>query len=139
MAKTKTRHHSRALTFSQPRAIKPVIIRTTKVVKPKKKGHHRRGGGGLLGGLGGGLLSKNRTQMVAAGAAVGFIDKSGWNIPKLPYVGEHGTIAVAAYLLSDNGRNTLADNVCTAALVLAGYEFVKTGSIVGGEGEYGGL
>ena len=77
--------------------------------------------------------------MVAAGAAVGFIDKSGWNIPKLPYVGEHGTIAVAAYLLSDNGRNTLADNVCTAALVLAGYEFVKTGSIVGGDEYEGGL
>lgn len=132
MAKTKTKHHSRALTFSAPRAIKPVVIRTTKVVKPKQK--HRRGGGrGLLGGLGGGLLSQNRTQMVAAGAVVGFIDKSGWNVPKLPYLGEHGTIAVAAYLLSGNGHNKLADNVCTAALVLAGYEFAKTGSIVGGD------
>lgn len=140
MAKTKTKHHhSRALTYSAPRAIKPVVIRTTKIVKPKHK-HHRRGGGGLLGGLGGGLLSQNRTQMVAAGAVVGFIDKSGWNIPKLPYVGEHGTIAVAAYLLSGNGKNRLADNVCTAALVLAGYEFAKTGSIVGGEGDFeGGL
>lgn len=137
MAKTKTRSHSRALTYSAPRAIKPVVIRTTKVVKPKHK--HRRGGGrGLLGGLGGGLLSQNRTQMVAAGAVVGFIDKSGWNVPKLPYVGEHGTIAVAAYLLSGGGKNRLADNVCTAALVLAGYEFAKTGSIVGGDGDFDG-
>jgi hypothetical protein len=28
--------------------------------------------------------------------------------------------------------------VCTAALVLAGYEFVKTGSIVGGDGDFDG-
>jgi len=137
MAKTKTHHRSRALTLSAPRAIKPVVIRTTKVVKAKKHGHRRRGGG-LLGGLGGGLLSQSRTQMVAAGAVVGFIDKSGWNVPKLPYLGEHGTIAVAAYLLSGNGHNKLADNVCTAALVLAGYEFAKTGSIVGGDGDFDG-
>jgi hypothetical protein len=134
--KTKSHHHHSSLARYAPRTIKPVVIRTTKIVKAKKHGHRRSGG--LLGGLGGGLLSQNRTQMVAAGAVVGFIDKSGWNVPKLPYLGEHGTIAVAAYLLSGNGHNKLADNVCTAALVLAGYEFAKTGSIVGEDGDFGG-
>jgi len=126
MAKTKTRSHSRAMVrASSP---KPIVIRTTVVKKPKKT-HHRRGGGMNLGGF----LSQRRTQMGIAGAALGLIDKSGMaaNLPKLPWLGEHGTIAVAAYFLSDGGRNQIADNICTGAIFLAGYELAKEGHIDG--------
>lgn len=135
MAKRSSARRSTSLA-RRPTVVKPVVLKQTKIVHAKRKGGHRRRGGGL--GLGG-FLNGNRTQMVLAGAAVGFIDKAGWNLPKLPYAGEHGTIAIAAYLLSDGGRNQMADNVCTAALVLSGFEFAKTGSISGGDDFDGGL
>ncbi len=88
----------------------------------------------------GGFLSQQRTQMGIAGLVLGFIDKSGVaaNLPKLPMLGEHGTIAVAAYFLSDGGRNKLIDNVATLAIGLAGYEFGKTGAI-SGDGDAWGI
>ncbi len=116
-----------ALARARTHHVKPIVVRTTVVKKPK---HHKRRGGG--GGLSmGSFLSPQRTEMALAGAAMGYIDKSGWNLPKLPVLGEHGTIAVAAHMLSDNGRNKIAANVATFAIALSAYEFTKTGSISG--------
>jgi hypothetical protein len=70
-----------------------------------------------------------------AGAALGFLDKSAFisNLPKLPFLGEHGTIAVAAYMLSkgSGGLAKIAGNVSKGAMFLAAYELVKLGAIQG--------
>lgn len=118
------------LRYSTP---KPIVIRTTKVVKAKKH-HHRRGGGG--GGLAlGNLMSKQRMGIVAGALAVGFLEKQGFmsNLPSLPFIGRTGTIGLGAYLLSNGGKNKLADEICTAALVIAAHELGSTGTIVGGQ------
>lgn len=127
--RTKTR--SRALSLYRGHSAKPIVIRTTKVVKAKK--HHRRHGRG--GGVHG-LMSKERMGIVAGAFVVGLLEKQGImaSLPKLPLIGTTGTIGVAAYLLSDGGKNRLADEVCTAALVLAAHSLSATGSIIGDNG-----
>jgi hypothetical protein len=130
MAKTKHRHKSRALSLYRP-SPKPIVIRTTKIVKHKK--HHRRHGGGG-GGFGlGGLFNKKRMGIVAGAAAFGFLEKQAMfaSLPSLPMIGKSGTIGLAAYLVSNGGRNKLADDICTAALVIAAHELTSTGSIIG--------
>lgn len=127
----KRRSHSRALArWSAPRA-KPIVIRTTVVKKTKHKRHHR-GGGGMLGGL----ANKTRIGIVIGSFAVGVLEKQSFftSLPSLPMIGKTGTIGVAAYLLSNGGRNRIADEVCTAAFALAAYELASTGSIVGADG-----
>lgn len=116
-------------------SVKPVVIRTTKVVKAKR----RHGGGGGGRGMFGGLLGPGSTEMLMAGAALGFLDKSSFaaNLPKLPFLGEHGTIAIAAYMFSQGGKNKLASNVSKGAMFLSAYELVKSGSISGDEDAMG--
>jgi hypothetical protein len=125
--KTKSRSHG-IVRYSTP---KPIVIRQTKIQKPK---HHRRRGGGGHGS--GTLMNKTRMGIVAGAFAVGILEKQGImsSLPTLPFVGRTGTIGIAAYLLSNGGRNKLADEVCTAALVVAAHELASTGSIVGAEG-----
>src|SRR5579863_5175848 len=110
----------------RPSYAKPIVIRQTKVVKSK----HRRGHGKSSGGRG--LTDPKRMGIIVGGFAVGMIQKQGLPLPKLPFLGEAGTIGVAAYFLSDNGKNKLADEICTAALTIAAYELGSTGAIVGG-------
>lgn len=114
----------------RPHMPKPIVIRQTKVVKPKHRRHHGHGGGSL-----GGLTNKTRMGIVAGAFAVGVLEKQGiiQNLPALPFIGRTGTIGVGAYLVSNGGRNKLADEICTAALVIAAHELASTGSIVGGE------
>lgn len=113
--------------FRPASAPKPIVIRTTKVVKTKGKHKKHHGGGGR------GLLEKQRMGIVGGGFAVGLIQKQGIPIPELPFIGQAGTIGVAAYFLSDNGRNKLADEICTAALTIAAYELGSTGKVIGGD------
>jgi hypothetical protein len=127
------KHKSRAMALYRPSSPKPIVIRTTKVVKAKR--HHRRHHG-HGGGLGlGGLMSKQRMGIVAGALAFGFLEKQAMfqSLPSLPMIGKSGTIGLGAYLLSDGGKNKLADDICTAALVIAAHELGSTGSIVGGE------
>jgi len=111
-------------------AVKPIVIRTTKVVKSK----HRKGMKKHVGS-GRGLTDPKRMGIVVGGFAVGMIQKQGLPLPKIPFLGEAGTIGLAAYFLSDGGKNKLADEICTAALTIAAYELGSTGSIVGGAGD----
>lgn len=129
MAKHKTRSRSLAL-YRAPRVARPMVIRTTVIKKAKRHHHRRHGGGGVRG-----LMSKERMGIVAGAFVVGLLEKQGImaSLPKLPLIGTTGTIGVAAYLLSDGGKNRLADEVCTAALVLAAHSLSATGSIVGGD------
>jgi hypothetical protein len=125
---TKTKSRSHALVrYSTP---KPIVIRQTKLVKPKHRRHH---GGGHGSGT---LMNKTRMGVVAGAFAVGILEKQGImsSLPTLPFVGRTGTIGIGAYLLSNGGRNKLADEICTAALVIAAHELASTGTIVGAEG-----
>jgi hypothetical protein len=124
--------HAQHRYSSMPRPM-PIVIKQTKVVKPKKhRRPHHHGGGGL--GLGG-LMSKHRMGIVAGALAVGFLEKQGFmaNLPSLPFIGRTGTIGLGAYLVSSGGKNKLADDICTAALVIAAHELGSTGTIVGEE------
>lgn len=109
---------------------RPIVIRQTKVVKKGKGKGKRHHGGGL-----GGLIGGNRGKLMMGSFAVGLIDKTGIaaNLPKLPMLGEHGTIALALYLLGGKSGSGLVSDACTAALVLSAYELGHTGSIVGGD------
>jgi hypothetical protein len=108
-------------------AVKPIVIRTTKVVKSKKRHHKAARHGGR------GLTDPKRMGIIVGGFAVGMIQKQGLPLPKLPFLGEAGTIGLAAYFLSDGGKNKLADEICTAALTIAAYELGSTGSIIGAD------
>ena len=127
----KTKHRSHALAMYRPSMPKPIVIRTTKVVKVKHHRSHGHRSGGTLGM--GNLLSKQRMGIVAGALAFGFLEKQSLfqSLPALPMIGKSGTIGLAAFLLSDGGKNKLADDICTAALVIAAHELGSTGTIVG--------
>jgi len=118
------RHRSRSRSIVR---VKPVVIRQTKIVKAKRR-HHRGGGMSFGGFLGGGQV-----EMLVAGAALGFLDKSAFvaSLPKLPFLGEHGTVAVAAYMVGRSMRNPILSNIAKGAMFLSAYELVKQGSITG--------
>jgi len=124
-----TRSRSRSLA-RRAVSVKPVVIRTTKVVKAKR--HHRHGGRSAFGGF----LGAGQVEMLMAGGLLGFLDKSSFvaSLPKLPFLGEHGTIAIAAYMLGRNMHNPILANVAKGAMFLSAYEMVKTGSISGDDG-----
>jgi hypothetical protein len=129
-----------ALSSARHHTPRPIVIRTpAPVVKHHKKGRKHHGGGGSLGL--GGLMSKQRIGIVTGAFVVGLLEKQGLmqQLPALPFIGRTGTIGVGAYILSNGGRNRLADDVCTAALVIAAHELGSTGSVVGAAGEYHGV
>ncbi|HBZ71783.1 MAG TPA: hypothetical protein DEP35_19470 [Deltaproteobacteria bacterium] len=117
--------HRRTSLARRTVSVKPVVIRQTKVVKAKHRRHGRAAFGGFLGA--------GQTEMLIAGAALGFLDKSSFvaSLPKLPFLGEHGTIAVGAYMLSRSMRNPILGNIAKGAMFLSAYEMVKQGSITG--------
>jgi hypothetical protein len=71
--------------------------------------------------------------IVAGAAACGVLEKQALfaSHPSLPLSGKSGTVGLAAYLVSNGGKNKLADDICTAALVIAAHELTSTGSIIG--------
>jgi hypothetical protein len=111
--------------FSPFRTIKPIVIRQTKVVKHKKTKHHRGGAGGLLSG--------NRVKIMGGAFALGLLQKSGIaaNLPKIPLLGETGTLGLAAHFLG--GSSPLAQDIAMAAFAIAAFELGSTGAIVGGD------
>lgn len=131
----KKTHHHRSASRSIIRAPKPIILKQTRTIIKKAGRKLTRKGSGM-----GGLLSKDRITTVGAGFAVGMLEKMDFvkNLPHLPFLGTTGTIGVAAFLLSDNGRNRMADDIATAALTVAGYMLGSAGSIVGGDYVAGG-
>jgi hypothetical protein len=124
--------------LARVRARPPMIMRLpAPIVKVKKTKHKRHGHGG--GGRD--LMNKERMGIVVGSFAVGILEKQKLldSLPALPFIGKTGTIGIGAYLLSNKGHNKLADEVCTAALVIAAHELASTGTIVGQvEGAGGG-
>ena len=127
------RSKSRSLALARRPSVKPIVIRTTKVVKAKKhhRGHRRHGASSIL--------SKEHLMMVGTGFAVGALEKMTFiqNLPSLPYLGKTGTLAIGAFLLSDGGRNKMAADIATSAAVIAGYMLGSGGTIIGDGNPYG--
>lgn len=113
--------------LARHRIPRPIVIRAPSAVKHHKK-HRRARRGGMAG-----LMGKERMGIVVGAFIVGVLEKQGImnSLPALPLVGRTGTIGIAAYMLSNNGHNRLASEVCTAALAIAAHELASTGSIVG--------
>jgi hypothetical protein len=126
-----------AVKHALARTPRPLIMRLpAPIVKVKKPKHRRHGSGG--GGRD--LMNKERMGIVVGSFAVGILEKQKLldSLPALPFIGKTGTIGVGAYLLSNKGKNRLADEVCTAALVIAAHELASTGTIVGSVAGPGG-
>jgi hypothetical protein len=132
MAKKHQRTQSRAIVRAKPimfRTPAPIVIRKTRTVhvKGKKKhhGHKRHHSKGL-----GGLISQKQLNAALGGAALGFIQKQfAASLPAVPIIGKNGTIALGAYLL--RGKFPLADDICTAALVVSAFQLGSTGKVEG--------
>jgi hypothetical protein len=123
MARTSTAIAVRRALERRPRAARPIVIRTTKIEKPRHKRKH-------LGSR------KYDYAIIAGGFALGLIDKSGLELPTLPYLGRAGTIGVIAYA-ADRFLHVgkIARDVSLAAFTIAGYELGKEGSISGIDGD----
>ncbi len=115
--------HRRALVPYRP-TVKPIVIRTTKVVKKKTK--HRRSGGGM-----GGLFGGNKGKVMMGAFLLGLIQKQGFasSLPTIPVLGQTGTIGLAAHFLG--GRSPLAQDIATAAFAVAAWEMGHDGHIIG--------
>jgi hypothetical protein len=124
MARTSTAIAVRRALANRPRAPRPIVIRTTKIEKPRHKKHRHLGS------------RKYDYAIIAGGFALGLIDKSGMDIPTLPYLGRAGTIGVIAYA-ADRFLHVgkIARDVSLAAFTIAGYELGKEGSISGIDGD----
>lgn len=71
-------------------------------------------------------------QNGVGGLAFGWIEKTFPNLPTMPVIGRAGTIAVLAHYAGR--RVPLANQVATAAAVIAGYQLGSTGKINGVDG-----
>jgi len=125
------RRKTTAITTFSPRAYTPaapiIRIAAPRVVAPKRRATRR-----APSAVGGGNLKDSMIKMAIGGAALGFIEKSGFaaSLPTIPLVGRKGTIAIAAYFLGGKKPGLMRD-VAIAAAVLSGYELGKEGKISG--------
>ena len=131
MAKRSQARKSTAIVIARPAphhaTPRPIVIRQTKI--QKTKGKHRKGRGGFG--------EKDRAMAIAGGFLLGFIDKSGFNVPTLPFLGKAGTIGVAAWAAGRYLKSKTAEDMATGMLAIAAYELGKEGKIDGAEdGDY---
>jgi hypothetical protein len=119
---THTKHRSHARSIVRVPSIKPIVLKTTKIIKKAAKHSRRRSMGGLMSGL--------QTRQIVGGAALGFLKKTFPNLPHLPLVGQNGTVALAAMVLK--GKVPFAEDVLNAALVVVGYQ-LGAGQTIDGE------
>lgn len=131
--------------------VRPTIMRapsrsapariTVRVPSPShrfgKTRHHLRRAGRRLGGMA--YEERHRIGAILGGFALGLIDKSGVDLPRLPMLGKAGTLGVAAWALGKWGKSAWASHAATGLLSIAAYELAKEGSISGyGDGTYDG-
>jgi hypothetical protein len=101
--------------------LRPIIVKAPAAMK--RVG--RRGHGGKKS------TERHRMGAIAGGAVLGWIDKSGFAIPTLPFLGKAGTAGVAAWALGKYTNSPWADDMATGMLSIAAYELVKEGHIEG--------
>ena len=109
--------------MTPPRPVSAPIIRVSAPRSAPKKKHHRRRSNGGGGG------KKDALKLAVAGAIMGYIDRGGIAIPTIPILGRAGTIAAGLYFVGPSHGIWL--DAFKAAVVIAGYEVGKQGSISG--------
>jgi hypothetical protein len=125
--RTATTSRSIVLRPAQSAGPRPIVVRTTRTIKPKVK--RRRGGGGGKG-------ERHRIMALGGAAVLALLDKSETlHIPTLPFLGKAGTAGVAAWAFGKYTKNAWADDMATGMLAIAVYELVKEGHIDGEEVE----
>ena len=130
MAKAKTQ--TRTMMYAAPRPA-PIVVNVPRpqalsVPKGKKaptRRRHKHGG-----------AKSNLMEAVVAGAALGYLDKNGTNIPTVPVLGRAGTLAVLCYFFRDKSP-WIAGAVGPLAGIAA-YEMITKGSISGDVASQGG-
>lgn len=108
--------------MAPPRPVAPIVIRAPSARVAKKTKTKRRSHGG-------GSLKSKAFAIGIAGAALGFVDKSGFAIPTIPLLGRAGTIAAGLYFFAPKGG--MWADAMVAAIAIAGYELGSKGSISG--------
>jgi hypothetical protein len=103
------------------------IVVRTRTAAPVK--HHKKKGRGA-GGTG-----KHLTYALLGAAALGFLDKSSFNLPTIPILGKAGTVGLGLWAYGKYGHSAMAGNMATGPLSIAIYELVKEGSVSGVEGD----
>ncbi|HXX70491.1 MAG TPA: hypothetical protein VEK07_25135 [Polyangiaceae bacterium] len=75
------------------------------------------------------MFTKERLELGAAALILGLLQKSNVPLPKLPGLGQIGTIGLVAAILGE--ENELADAVATACVAIAAQELGSTGAVTG--------
>lgn len=75
--------------------------------------------------------NKHRFGAIAAGFALGYMQKNGWSLPAIPMLGQAGTLAVAAYFGGKWMKSRMLSHAATGLAAVAAYELGKDGSIAG--------
>ncbi len=121
MAKTSSALARRPHYFSRPSGSAPiVVVRSNTAPKAKHRRHHGGGGGGD---------NHKLIANIAAGAALGYLDKGGTVIPTLPILGRAGTLAVACHFF--RGHSSWLSHARDAFAAIAAYELSRDGTIAG--------
>ncbi len=98
-------------------------------------GRRRRSSGGKRrrsrskGGASGGNLQSRMQNLALGGLGYGLLKKNWPNMPRVPGLGNAGTVALAGYFLKPS--NSLLQNIALAAAVIAGYSFGESGTVAG--------
>lgn len=82
-------------------------------------------------GGGGGSIEKRLQHTALGGLAYGLLKKNWPSMPRLPGIGQSGTVALAVYFLKP--KSQLLQDLGVAAAAIAGYTFGETGTVAGGE------
>lgn len=105
------------------------------VVREKAAQVARKVKGARRSGAAGTSLQGDIRKAAMGGAGVGFIEKTfGDKIPKVPYVGRKGAIALAVYMFKP--KMPLLRDVGIAAAAMAGYQLAREGKIDGTDDDW---
>lgn len=124
MAKRSAARKSNVIQFPRAAApARPVIVRETRIIKPKHRRRHGSGGKGIQGEM---------TTGAIAGFVLGYLDKKGTTFPTIAVLGRAGSLAAICYFM----RSTTIAGVNLGKLAphfaaIAAYEFESQGSISG--------
>ena len=92
----------------------------------KKKTRHRRSHHS------GHMTPERLLKIVLGGFIAGFAEKSfGASLPSIPLLGKKGTLTIALYFLSRQGRMAILQDAAIAAAGISGYELGSTVKISG--------
>lgn len=122
---------------AQPRAASPTIrISAPAAIRShgRRIGRHVRHYGGRA--LGAAKSEKHTLTAVGAAAVLGYLEKTGVQIPSVGPLGPAATAGLAAWLYGRYSKNQTAQHVATGLLCVAINRWAATGTIAGDAAVY---